>query len=330
MTEQPGRSNNDTAEHSAQGGHNAQHDAQPSYSNTCTGTSQASGMLYDSNTPGTPHDHRSTELPASTELQPCCDHLKSNSGDSCAVNSEHGSPPPESHCNSPGKLGQQASKSRQMHRGGPCVECGATTSVLFRKSMTGEPLCNACGLRLQRRLGKGGSGRPKGANTPFAAATAAAVAAAGLPNLAGLPVDAPVASSFGSLKPSPSGGFQGAAGSSGGKRSRKRGAGDSSKPAATRRRLPVEGQKCVYCGATQSPQWRYVGSNLACNACALQRKRRAQRSNSDPNVCAGFYLLLLQIKECCDVSAWIHHSCAAEPSWSCVKMEVATMQKSTS
>lgn len=277
-------------------------DEQQQQSRSTTATSQDSVLPDDCNTAGTVQARNglTTELNNSGEIR--------SLGNSSA---ELGSPPPRH--GSPGKHGQP-SKARQVIRGGPCVECGATHSVLFRKSMDGDPLCNACGLRYQRRLGKHATGRIPGGNyspaTAAAAAAAEAAAAVGLGGSGGSGTGFAVNAGLGSLNSIGSGGLQGVSGY--GKRSRKKrgyqGGSEESKPAATRRRLPVEGQRCVYCRATQSPQWRYVGSNLACNACALQQKRRAQRSNSDPKVPRlSFSPVLLFFG--CDDFCYVHIDC---------------------
>lgn len=217
--------------------------AQPSTSHTCAATSQVSMPPSDSNAAAGQNTCTNAAAPGS-----------SNDRDS-----------PSAKPGSAEKPTPAFKATRQSSRGGPCVECGATRSVLFRKSLEGAPLCNACGLRYQRRLGKQHS---KGGSGNYALAAVAGEAST--------PPDR--------AKSAPSVAAHASPGSVGGKRARAKGSNDI-KPSTARRKLPVEGQKCVYCGTTQSPQWRYVGSNLACNACALQRKRRAQRTNSDPKVC---------------------------------------------
>jgi GATA zinc finger len=170
---------------------------------------------------------------------------------------------------SPSTHGPTSSRAGQIVKGGPCVECGATQSVLFRKSIDGLPLCNACGLRYQRRLGK---------HTTSKGAQAAPSAADGEPSPAPTPVAGSPTNSGRAARPVPRSRRK-AAGSPSGEGGKEGGA-----KQPTRRRLPAEGQQCFFCYTTHSPQWRYVGVHLACNACALQRKRRAVRTSSDAKV----------------------------------------------
>jgi GATA zinc finger len=125
--------------------------------------------------------------------------------------------------------------------GGPCVECQAVKSTLFRKTPDGQPLCNACGLRLAREMQKqqnvgqrSDTGGGKRGSPPYSASPGRG---------------------RGVTKTGP------------GARGR-------------RRKLPPDGRrKCAICGATNSPQWRYIQEEdiMACNACALRRYRTQER-----------------------------------------------------
>jgi GATA zinc finger len=128
--------------------------------------------------------------------------------------------------------------------GGPCVECQAVKSTLFRKTPDGQPLCNACGLRLAREMQKQHSA---------GAASDGGVGSQGSP---------------------PYGGAGG----------RSRGISKMGPGARGRRRkLPPDGRrKCAICGATNSPQWRHIPEEdmMACNACALRRYRNQGRNQA--------------------------------------------------
>ena len=124
--------------------------------------------------------------------------------------------------------------------GGPCVECNATRSTLFRKNAEGLPLCNACGLRYSRHMAK-----------QQAAAARQRTDAEFHPESDAV-------------------------------RSKTARAQRTGSPKKQRRRLPPDEQRwCRQCGATSSPQWRYVNDDLACNACALRQQRRMEREGKD-------------------------------------------------
>lgn len=148
------------------------------------------------------------------------------------------------HGRSPGRHweggGTPGSRAGQLVSGGPCAECGATKSTLFRRSAEGSPLCNACGLRYSRNLAKQTERQRRSYLGGEAVSTGATVV--------------------------PSAARQKAAHKAG------------TSPKKTRRRLPPDEQRwCRQCGATTSPQWRYVDNRLACNACALRTQRRQER-----------------------------------------------------
>ena len=148
------------------------------------------------------------------------------------------------------------SRTSKLMNGGPCTECGVTQSTLFRKNAEGAPLCNACGLRFVRSQSKlqaqAKRARPAPAAPPPAPLQPAPAAPAAAP--VAKPATAPPAARRARTSESPAG------------------------AKAPRRRLPPDEQRwCRYCGATASPQWRYIENELACNACALRQHRKAER-----------------------------------------------------
>jgi hypothetical protein len=156
------------------------------------------------------------------------------------------------HVRSPGRHwdggGILSSRAGQLVSGGPCSECGATKSTLFRKSAEGAPLCNACGLRYSRNLAK---------QTARQQSTTAERQRQSY-------FGGEVVSTGGTEVPCTA------------RQKTAHKAGTS--PKKTRRRLPPDEQRwCRQCGATTSPQWRYVDNRLACNACALRTQRRQER-----------------------------------------------------
>lgn len=146
------------------------------------------------------------------------------------------------------------STARSTHQvsGGPCTECGATRSTLFRKNAEGLPLCNACGLRYSRHMAK------------------QQAAAARQRTDADFAPDGDAVRSKGARAPR------------------------TGSPKKQRRRLPPDEQRwCRQCGATSSPQWRYIHDDLACNACALRQQRRLEREGKDVRFrFSGLYLAI--------------------------------------
>jgi GATA zinc finger len=70
-----------------------------------------------------------------------------------------------------------------------------------------------------------------------------------------------------------------------------------------RRRLPhPEDRWCRQCGAMDSPQWRYVRDELACNACALRRQRQETKQARHWTVSACSCTGLLQCRARVQVS----------------------------
>ena len=136
-----------------------------------------------------------------------------------------------------GARGDGSGRSGQLVSGGPCEECGAKKSTLFRKRADGAPLCNACGLRYSRSLAKlEASQNPAGGSTPKRKTERTST---------GVGKDT-----------------------------------SDKTPKKVRRRLPPDEKRwCRQCGVTSSPQWRYVDSELACNACALRSQRRLERKS---------------------------------------------------
>lgn len=150
----------------------------------------------------------------------------------------------------PQKKDASASRAGKLVFGGPCVQCGATRSTLFRKCSDGRPLCNACGLRYTRSLQKH-QHEPSPGEAPSAADLAASQL--GDPSLS--------AASKKARRP------------------------HTDATPKTRRKLPPdELRRCQFCATTTSPQWRYCEKQLACNACALRKQRREDRTTRDAQV----------------------------------------------
>jgi hypothetical protein len=156
--------------------------------------------------------------------------------------------------------GRSSRRPSKLVHGGPCAECGTTQSTLFRKNMQGQPLCNACGLRYvrsQTRQQQKHSAEESESPYPRTPGDSA----------------------------SPKGYIPGATRSG---RSVAGAAEHSRRGKSSQRRLSLDEQRwCRYCGAVTSPQWRYIDKELACNACALRRHRKAERKDVC-HCCQGF------------------------------------------
>ena len=134
-------------------------------------------------------------------------------------------------------------KSRKLNRGGPCVQCGATQSTLFRRSPEGT-MCNPCGLRHKRQqqrqqresievVGEGSSDQR----------SAERCASEDTEQL--LVENKPV---------------------------------NASEPLIS----SEEHKVCSLCATDSSPLWRSVDGNLACNKCALRARRKGKRQSDTP------------------------------------------------